>query len=86
LAADRAEEEVAALYRPEHPAILELIRMTAAAAKKAGIPVSVCGELAANPVWTKTFLNLDMHALSMTLNNILTIRRYLSRQTYQPIL
>jgi phosphotransferase system enzyme I (PtsI) len=86
LATDRADEEVAALYRPEHPAILELIRMTAKAAKKAGIPVSVCGELAANPVWTKTFLNLDMHALSMTLNNILTIRRYLSRQTYQPIL
>ncbi len=86
LAADRTDEEVAVLYRPEHPAILELIRMTAVAAKKADIPVSVCGELAANPVWTKTFLNLDMHALSMTLNNILAIRRYLSRQTYQPVL
>jgi phosphotransferase system enzyme I (PtsI) len=86
LATDRTDEEVAVLYRPEHPAILELIRMTAAAAKKAGIPVSVCGELAANPIWTETFLNLDMHSLSMTLNKVLTIRRYLSRKTYQPIL
>jgi phosphotransferase system enzyme I (PtsI) len=86
LAADRTDEEVAVLYRPEHPAIFELIRMTAAAAKKANIPVSVCGELAANPIWTETFLNLDMYSLSMTLNNILTIRRYLHRQTYQPIL
>ncbi len=86
LATDRTDEEVALLYRPEHPAILELIRMTAVAAKKADIPVSVCGELAANPLWTETFLNLEMHALSMTLNKILTIRRYLSRKTYQPII
>jgi len=86
LATDRTDEEVAVLYRPEHPAILELIRMTAVAAKKAGIPVSVCGELAANPLWTETFLNLEMHALSMTLNKVLTIRRYLSRKTYQPII
>ena len=86
LAADRTDDEVAALYRAEHPAITQLVQLTAAAAKRAGIPVSVCGELAASPVWTKTFLNLDMHSLSMALHNILPIRRYLSRQTYQPIL
>lgn len=86
LATDRTDEEVALLYRPEHPAIFELIRMTAIAAKKASIPVSVCGELAANPLWTETFLNLEMHALSMTLNKILNIRRYLSKKTYQPII
>ena len=86
LAADRTDEEVAVLYQPEHPAIFELIRLTAAAAKRAGIPVSVCGELAANPTWTEAFLNLDMYSLSMTLNNILAIRRYLGGQTYKPIL
>lgn len=84
LAADRSDEEVASLYQPSHPAIKQLIYQTAVAAKKAGIPLSVCGELAASPEWTSTFLNLDMHALSMSLNNILPIRRHLSKQDYKP--
>ena len=86
LAADRTDDEVANLYRADHPAITQLVRMTAEAAKRADIPVSVCGELAGSAVWTKTFLNLGMHSLSMALHNILPIRRYLNRQTYQPIL
>jgi len=86
LAADRTDDEVASLYQSDHPAIMQLIHLTAAAAKKANIPVSVCGELAASPIWTKTFLNLGMNSLSMALHNILSIRRYLSRQTYQPTL
>jgi len=86
LAADRSDEEVASLYQSNHPAIRQLIYQTAVAAKKAGIPLSVCGELAADPEWTATFLNLDMHALSMSLNSILPIRRFLSRQVYQSVL
>ncbi|PIP02859.1 MAG: phosphoenolpyruvate--protein phosphotransferase [Zetaproteobacteria bacterium CG12_big_fil_rev_8_21_14_0_65_54_13] len=86
LAADRSDDEVASLYQPEHPAIQQLIYMTALAAKKAGIPLSVCGELAANPEWTEQFLNLDMHALSMSMSNILPIRRFLSKQSYHPAL
>jgi len=86
LAADRNDEEVAGLYQPGHAAVRQLILLVASAAKKADIPVSVCGELAANPEWTVFFLNLDMEYLSMSSSNILTIRRYLSRQTYQPLL
>ncbi len=86
LAADRNDEEVAAFYKTDHDAILQLIYMTASAAKKASIPVSVCGELAANPEWTTTFLNLDMAYLSMSASNILGIRRFLNRQTYEPLL
>jgi len=86
LAADRSDEEVASLYQPDHPAVQQLIYQTAAAAKRAGIPLSVCGELADNPEWTATFLNLDMHALSMNLSSILPIRRILSRHIYKSAL
>jgi len=83
LAADRNDDEIASLFQPGHSAILQLIQMTAAAAKKANIPVSVCGELAADPNWTETFLNLDMEYLSMSASNILSIRSFLSRLTYR---
>jgi len=86
LAVDRNDEEVANLYQSDHGAVLQLIKLTASAAKQAGIPVSICGELAANPEWTATFLNLDMEYLSMSSSNILSIRRCLSRQTYKPML
>lgn len=82
LAADRNDEEVSALHKHGRAAVLQLIELTAKAAKKAGIGVSVCGELAANPEWTSTFLNLDMEYLSMGLNSILPIRHFLSRQHY----
>ncbi|MDX8405594.1 MAG: phosphoenolpyruvate--protein phosphotransferase [Mariprofundus sp.] len=86
LATDRSDEEVASLYQPDHPAIQQLIRYTATAAKKAGIPLSVCGELAAHPEWTAPFLNMDMYALSMSINSILPVRRTLSHQVYKPTL
>jgi len=83
LAADRADDEVNDVYKAEHPAILQLIRHTATAAHAAQIPVSVCGELAANTNWTQTFLNLGMESLSMSLNNILVVRKHLHRLTYR---
>jgi len=84
LASDRADDEVNAIYRPDHPAVLQLIVHTVKAARQTAIPVSVCGELAANPDWTQIFLNLGMESLSMSLNNILIIRKHLSRLVYQP--
>jgi len=86
LAADRNDDEVADLYQSGIAAVRQLITHASLAAKKAGIPISVCGELAADPEWTATFLNLDMEYLSMSSNNILSIRRYLNRQTYEPLL
>jgi len=83
LAADRADEDVCCIYSPEHPAILALIQKTVYAAHKADIPVTVCGELAANPEWTETFLNLGLHGLSMSLNSTLMIRKHLSKLEYK---
>ncbi|MDQ6969371.1 MAG: phosphoenolpyruvate--protein phosphotransferase [Mariprofundus sp.] len=85
LAADRNDEELAELYQAGEAAVLQLIVLATTAAKKASIPISVCGELAANPEWTATFLNLDMDFLSMSLNNILPVRQFLSRETYHPL-
>lgn len=84
LAADRTDEDVAAFYGRPHVAIERLIAMTVAAARRAGIDVSVCGELAADETWTERFLRMDIDALSMTLNRVLAIRRQLSRSTYRP--
>jgi len=83
LAADRADEDVCCIYSPNHPAILGLIRQTVYAAHKAEIPVTICGELAANPEWTQTFLNLGLHGLSMSLNSTLMIRKHLSKLEYK---
>jgi phosphotransferase system enzyme I (PtsI) len=49
LAIDRGNEAVAHLYNPLHPAVLRLIHLTIQAGAKAGIPVSVCGEMAGDP-------------------------------------
>ncbi|MDX8403965.1 MAG: phosphoenolpyruvate--protein phosphotransferase [Mariprofundaceae bacterium] len=79
LAADRGDEDVGKIYKPKHPAILQFVQMTVDAAKQKGIPVSVCGELAADPEWTQAFLDMDMNSLSMSLNSILMIRKHLSK-------
>jgi len=86
LACDRNDEEVAAIYQAGDKAIYSLIAQSAAAAKRAHIPISVCGELASNPDWLERFLNLDMDALSMSSSHILPIRRLLKRLRYHPVL
>jgi len=84
LAADRGDEDVGRIYKPSHPAIRQLIQMTVDAAKKHDIQVSVCGELAADPAWTQTFLDMGMDSLSMSLHSILMIRKHLSRLMGHP--
>lgn len=64
LAVDRGELDVSHLYDPLHPAILRLIQMTADAAHRSKIPVSVCGEMAANPVFTPLLLGLGIRSFS----------------------
>ena len=83
-AADRADDSVASYYEESHPIIMQMIQQTVQAAKKANIQVSVCGELAANPNCTQTFLNMGMSSLSMSLHSILPIRRVLSKLQYLP--
>lgn len=65
LAVDRGNDMVAALFRDLHPAVLRLIRLTVKAGADAGIPVSVCGELANNLRAVPVLIGLGVNSLSM---------------------
>jgi len=84
LAADRADDEVAYLYNTSHPAIESMLRLTVRAAKKAGIPITMCGEMAADRKWTERLMNMGFDALSMSINHILPVRKHLSSLYYHP--
>ncbi|MSO71945.1 MAG: phosphoenolpyruvate--protein phosphotransferase [Alphaproteobacteria bacterium] len=75
LAIDRGDEQVADLFNPLHPAVLRLIQFTVEAAARAGIPVSVCGEMAGEPRFTALLIGLGVRELSMAPNNLPRVKR-----------
>jgi phosphotransferase system enzyme I (PtsI) len=75
LAIDRLDDEVNYLYDPLHPAVLRLIHMTLQAGKKAGIPVAMCGEMAAVPRYTRLLLGLGLTEFSMQPSSLLEVKR-----------
>jgi phosphotransferase system enzyme I (PtsI) len=64
LAVDRLNEKIAHLYEPTHPAIIHLIKMTVDAARRGKIHVSVCGEMAGDPIFVPLLLGLGVDELS----------------------
>jgi phosphoenolpyruvate-protein phosphotransferase (PTS system enzyme I) len=66
LAVDRTDERVAHLYQPLHPAILRLLRLVRRAAARAGVPLSVCGEMASDPSLLAVLIGLGLTEFSMT--------------------
>jgi phosphotransferase system enzyme I (PtsI) len=74
LAIDRTDEQVAPLYDPLHPAVLMLIAHTLHSGEKAGIPVSVCGELAGDPQLTRLLLGMGLRSFSMHPAQILEVK------------
>ncbi|MGD9585314.1 MAG: phosphoenolpyruvate--protein phosphotransferase [Brachymonas sp.] len=79
LAIDRADESVAYLYDPLHPAVLQLIAGTIAAARAAGKPVSVCGEMAGDTTYTRLLLGLGLRSFSMHPAQILAVKQEIVR-------
>lgn len=79
LAIDRADEAVAQLYDPLHPAVLRLIAEVIQAAKAAGKEVCVCGEMAGDVATTKLLLGLGLRSFSMQPAQILAIKQEVLR-------
>jgi len=74
LAVDRVNEKIAYMYEPAHPAILRMIQQTANAAATAGIPCSICGEVAGDPLFTELLIGLGVTSLSMSAVAIPAVR------------
>ncbi len=78
LAIDRGDEEVAKIYDPGHLSVLKLIHMTAKSAEKNNIPISVCGEMAGDTLFTSILIGMGIRTLSMSTSRILKVKQYLS--------
>jgi phosphotransferase system enzyme I (PtsI) len=81
LAVDRGNDEVAEWFRTLHPAVLQSIKRALDAARGAGIPANVCGEMAATPAYAVVLLGLGARELSMTASSIPRVRRALAGVT-----
>ena len=85
LAIDRANQYVAHMYEPLHPAVLRMIRQTVAAAHGGGIEVSMCGEMAGDVVCAPVLLGLGLDELSMRASAIPHVRRMLRMSRYRQL-
>jgi phosphotransferase system enzyme I (PtsI) len=79
LAIDRADESVAHLYDPLHPAVLHLVADTIAECRAQGKGVSVCGEMAGDPSLTRLLLGLGLRSFSMHPTQILAVKQEVLR-------
>jgi len=75
LAIDRVDYEVAHLYNPLHPAVLQLIASTIATGHKAGLDVAVCGEMAGDVKLTRLLLGMGLREFSMHPAQLLAVKQ-----------
>jgi phosphotransferase system enzyme I (PtsI) len=79
LAIDRADEQVAHLYDPLHPAVLHLLANTITQGAAAGKEVSLCGEMAGDPAYTRLLLGLGLRHFSMHPTQLLRVKQEVLR-------
>jgi phosphoenolpyruvate-protein phosphotransferase (PTS system enzyme I) len=75
LAVDRTNERVAQLYTPADPSILRLIRMVIREGNRAGVAVSLCGEMAGDPLFSILLIGMGLRTFSMAANNIPRVKK-----------
>ena len=75
LAIDRTDDTVAHLYDPLHPAVLSLISSVIRQAGEAGVPVTVCGEMAGDEQLTRLLLGFGLRDFSMHPANLLVVKQ-----------
>jgi phosphotransferase system enzyme I (PtsI) len=81
LAADREDETVADYYQPLHPAIVRLLWSVAEAARSAGRPLTICGEMAGDARYTELLLGLGLRELSVAPGEMLEVKNAIRNVT-----
>ena len=79
LSVDRNDDSVSYLYQPAHPAVLKLLAHIIRTANRLGKPVSLCGEMAGDPRFTRLLLGLGLRTFSMNTVNLLAIKDIILR-------
>lgn len=74
LAIDRTNERVAYMYNPAHPAVLRTLKLAVDAASRAGVPVSICGEMAGDVIYVPFLLGFGVDQLSINAGSIPKIK------------
>jgi phosphoenolpyruvate-protein phosphotransferase (PTS system enzyme I) len=82
LAVDRGNARISYLYEPMHPSVLRLIRQTVEAGHAAGIWVGMCGEVAADPLYSVLLVGLGLDELSISAYMIPEVKRIIRTITY----
>lgn len=83
LACDRMNEQVSGLYQPFHPAILRLIRQVIDAAHRYGRRVSMCGEMASDPLAIPLLLGMGLDGFSMSASSVLAARELINHLSFE---
>ena len=83
LAVDRSNEKVAYLYRPTNPAVLRLIAGVLAAGKAEGVAVTMCGEMAADPLMVPILVGLGLKRFSMNPQAVPVVRALIRQVSYR---
>ncbi len=79
LAIDRVDDSVTYLYDPLHPAVLRLIRMVIEAGQHYEVPVSMCGEMAGDPRYTRLLLGMGLDEFSVPPTALLEVKDVIQR-------
>lgn len=83
LAVDRSNSLVSNLYKPSHPAVLRLISEVISAGESAGTDVSMCGEMAADPLMVPVLVGLGLKKFSMNPQAIPVVRALVRQLSYR---
>ena len=85
LALDRIDDEVSYLYNPLHPSVLKLIDIILQAGEKTGIRVSLCGEMASDPKYTRLLLGMGLKCFSVQANSLLEIKHIINHSSIEQL-
>ncbi|MFH1158423.1 MAG: phosphoenolpyruvate--protein phosphotransferase [Pseudomonadota bacterium] len=83
VAIDRGNDQVAALFNPLNPAVLRLMEFSIQAGLRAGIPVSICGEMAADPKFTALLIGLGIREMSLGFDSLPRIKQRIRALTIE---